>query len=107
MRYRNIQTTRMKNPKHFFLAMLVPAITASATDPAPSPDATVASIQDNRAADVEAVQAAIAQVNPATTAAIQRAFQEREIRRAAEMGAASLQAELARRATQQSGSSLR
>lgn len=58
----------------------------------------MANAQDERIADVEAVQAAIKTASAGDKAAILAAFQQREGERAAEAGAASLQAELARQA---------
>ena len=65
----------------------------------PSPAETVANVQDERMADIESVQAAIQGTSrPGTKAAILTAFQQRESERAAQAGAASLQAELAHQA---------
>jgi hypothetical protein len=89
--------------KRFFAScVVVLAVCSSAAfagDPPASPDAVVANVQDARAADAEAVQEAVQNTNDAATkASILAAYQQRESERAAQAGAASLQAELARQA---------
>ncbi len=89
-----------KLPLRFPIAVLMIVISpvALGEEAAPDPTAIVVEVQDERMADVEAVQAALKQADGPAKGAIEAAFLERERARDEESGAASLQAELARQA---------